>query len=132
MYAGCIAQIASCPNDALRQQWSQHALDKAYNHVPLADPIRGIFGAMPVETMHAFCKGVIEVVTFQVLDNVPKRHNAALARPVGSPVSQITSSVISQSLPCYGFLQWNNQFDKDFGCETSWSGFLVCYIVSIQ
>jgi hypothetical protein len=47
-------------------------LYNAFNHVPLADPIRGIFGATPVETMHAFCKGVIEVVTFLVLDNVPK------------------------------------------------------------
>jgi hypothetical protein len=59
-----MAQIALCPNDALRQRWSQHALDNAYSHVPLADPICGIFGAMPVETMHAFCKGIIEVVTF--------------------------------------------------------------------
>ena len=41
-------------------------------HVPLADPIRGIFGATPVETMHAFRKGVIEVVTFLVLNNIPK------------------------------------------------------------
>jgi hypothetical protein len=48
--------------------------------VPLADPIRGIFGATPVETMHAFRKGVIEVVTFLVLNNIPKRQKAALDR----------------------------------------------------
>ena len=41
--------------------------------MPLAGPIRGIFGATPVEIMHTFCKGVIEVVTFLVLDNVPKK-----------------------------------------------------------
>ncbi len=80
VYAGPMAQIASCPNDALRQRWSQQALDNAHNHVPLADPIRGILGAMPAETMHAFCKGVIEVVTFLVLDNVPKNQKAALDR----------------------------------------------------
>jgi hypothetical protein len=78
MYAGPMAQIALCTNDTPSQRWSQHALDNAFNHMPLADPIRGIFGATPVETMHAFCKGVIEVVTFLVLDNVPKKQKAAL------------------------------------------------------
>ena len=80
VYAEPMAQIAACPNDVLRQRWSQHALDNTYNHVPLADPIRGIFGATPVETMHAFRKGVIEVVTFLVLNNIPKRKKAALDR----------------------------------------------------
>ncbi len=80
VYAGPMAQIAMCTNDTPSQRWSQHALDKAFNHVPLADPIRGIFGATPVETMHAFCKGVIEVVTFLVLDYVPKKQKAALER----------------------------------------------------
>jgi hypothetical protein len=80
VYAGPMVRIASCLNDVLRQRWSQHALDNAYNHVPLADPIRGIFGATPVETMHAFRKGVIEVVTFLVLNNIPKRQKAALDR----------------------------------------------------
>jgi hypothetical protein len=70
-------QTMSFVNDVLRQRWSQHALDNTYNHVPLADPIRGIFGATPVETMHAFRKGVIEVVTFLVLNNIPKRQKAA-------------------------------------------------------
>ena len=63
--------IASHPSDALRQRWSQHELDNTFNHMPLADPIRGIFGATPVETMHAFRKGVIEVVTFLVLTDIP-------------------------------------------------------------
>ena len=78
VYAGPTAQNALCTNYTLRQRWSQHALDNAFNHVPLADPIRGIFGATPVETMHAFRKGVIQVVTFLVLDNVPKKQKAAL------------------------------------------------------
>jgi len=47
----------------------------------LADPaVRGIFGATPVETMHAFCKGMIEMVTFLVLENVPTSKKAALDR----------------------------------------------------
>jgi hypothetical protein len=71
-------EIALCPNNALRQRWCQHALDNANNCVPLANPIREIFGATPVKTMHAFPKDVIEVVTFLVLDNVPKKKNAAL------------------------------------------------------
>jgi hypothetical protein len=52
-------------------------LDNANSHVPLADPIHGIFGATPAETMYAFCKGMIEVVTFLILDNVPKKQKAA-------------------------------------------------------
>ena len=80
MYAGPTAQNALRTNYTLRQRWSQHALDNAFNHVPLADPIRGIFGATPVETMHSFRKGVIQVVTFLVLDNVPKKQKAALDR----------------------------------------------------
>ena len=71
-------RIASHPSDALRQRWSQHELDNTFNHMPLADPIRGIFGATPVETMHAFRKGVIEVVTFLVLTNIPPTKKAAL------------------------------------------------------
>jgi hypothetical protein len=44
----------------------------------MADPVRGIFGATPVETMHAVWKGLIEVVTFLVLDNFPATDLAAL------------------------------------------------------
>ena len=46
--------------------------------MPLADPERGIFGATPVETMHAYRKGIIEMVTFLVLDNVPASKKALL------------------------------------------------------
>ena len=39
---------------------------------------QGIFGAMTVKTMHAFCKGLIDHVTFLVLDNIPASRKAAL------------------------------------------------------
>ncbi len=42
-----------------------------------ADPERGIFGATPVETMHAFRKGVIEKVTKLVLESLPASKKAA-------------------------------------------------------
>jgi hypothetical protein len=42
-----------------------------------ADPECGIFGATPVETMHAFRKGVIEKVTKLVLESLPASKKAA-------------------------------------------------------
>ena len=71
-------EIAQSEDDLLRQQWSQHKLHNAFVNVPFADPIRGIFGAMPVETMHVFRKGMIEKVTFLILDNVTKRTKSSL------------------------------------------------------
>ena len=44
----------------------------------MADPDCGIFGATPVETLHAFRKGLVEMITFVVLDNVPASKKAAL------------------------------------------------------
>ena len=44
----------------------------------MTDPVRGIYGATPIEAMHAFCKGMIEMVTYLILDNVPKSKLAAL------------------------------------------------------
>ena len=76
--ANQIAEIARNPNLAIRKRWSQHQLNNVFDYVPLADPVRGIYGATPVETMHAFRKGMIEVVTFLVLDNVPPSKLAAL------------------------------------------------------
>jgi Plavaka transposase len=73
-----IADIARNPNAAIRKRWSQHQLNNVFDFVPMADPVRGIYGATPVETMHAFRKGMIEVVTFLVLDNVPPSKLAAL------------------------------------------------------
>ena len=72
LLASNMAAIATNNNWSIRQQWSQHYyLNNAFDHVPLADPVRGIFGATPIETMHAFRKGLIETVTLLVLDDVP-------------------------------------------------------------
>jgi len=73
-----MSKIAHDTDLAVRKRWSQHFLNNAFDHVPMADPVRGIFGSTPVETMHAFRKGMIEVVTFLVINNVPVSKKAAL------------------------------------------------------
>jgi Plavaka transposase len=78
LYADPMNLIACSPDTNLRQRWSQHKLDNAFQHVEFGDPTRGIFGATPVETMHGYRKGMIEVVTFMVLENVPTSKKAAL------------------------------------------------------
>ena len=78
LYAAPMAQIALHGDLETRTMWSQHLLDNAFSQIPFADPDRGILGATPVETMHAFRKGMIEMVTFLVLDNIPTRKKAAL------------------------------------------------------
>lgn len=80
LYAAPMHQIAQSNNPAVRQRWSQHKLDNAFQHVEMADPERGIFGATPVETLHAFRKGLVEMVTYVVLDHVPASKKAALDR----------------------------------------------------
>jgi hypothetical protein len=77
---------------ATRKLWSQHQVDNAFNHVRFADPKRGIFGATPIETMHAFRKGVIENVTFLVLDNVPASKKDGCVRQSCNCFSQISST----------------------------------------
>jgi hypothetical protein len=69
--------IARSNNDATRKRWSQHKIENAFEHIVFADPERGIFGATPVETMHAFRKGVIEKVTKLVLESLPASKKAA-------------------------------------------------------
>ena len=70
--------IATSEDADLQKQYSQHYLNNAFRYIPLADPIRGIFGATPVETLHAFRKGLIEKVTFLVIKNVPVSKKARL------------------------------------------------------
>ena len=70
--------LHAIPIKDIRKRWSQHQLNKVIDYVPLVDPIRGIYGATPVETMHAFRKGMIDDVTFLVLENVPPSKLAAL------------------------------------------------------
>ena len=76
--AADMAAIAHSRDDELRTQWSQHHVNNVFDHVPMADPVRGIFGATPVETLHAYRKGLIEMVTYLVLENVPASKKAAL------------------------------------------------------
>ena len=80
LYAAPMHRIALETDDQQRTRWSQHRVDNVFNKVPLADPVRGILGATPVETMHAFRKGLIETVTYLVLENVPASKKAALDR----------------------------------------------------
>jgi hypothetical protein len=70
--------IVASDNKAIRTRWSQHAVHNAFQDVVFADHVRGIFGASFIKTMHVFCRGFIEHVTFFVLDNVPASRKAAL------------------------------------------------------
>ena len=78
LLAADMALIAHNDDKAVRTRWSQHFLNNVFDHVPLADPVRGIYGATPVETLHAFRKGLIEKVSLMVLKNVPVSKQAAL------------------------------------------------------
>ncbi len=78
MLATKMAELASSSDQALHTRWSQHQMTNTFDSVLLADPMRGIFGATPVETMHAYRKGIIEKVTFLVLENIPASSKASL------------------------------------------------------
>ncbi len=80
LHADPMHSIAQSDDLAIRQCWSQHGLDNAFQHVEMADPDRGIFGATPVEALHAFGKGLVEMVTHVVIDNVPPSKKVALDR----------------------------------------------------
>jgi hypothetical protein len=71
-------EISQSNNEQLRQKWSQHQVDNAFNHVIIADPVRGIMSATPTEIMHVFRNGMIAIVTYLVLENVPDSKKAAL------------------------------------------------------
>lgn len=78
LYAAPMQDIARLPDARQRQRWSQHRLENVYNNVELGDPTRGIFGATPVDTLHGYRKGMIEVVINRVLDNISPKKKAAL------------------------------------------------------
>ena len=78
LYAEPMHIIEKSNDPDLHKKWSQHKLANAFAAIEFGDPDRGIFGATPIETMHAFRKGMIETVTFLVLDNVPSRKKATL------------------------------------------------------
>jgi hypothetical protein len=81
----------------------------------MADPDRGMFGATPVETLYAFCKGLVEMVTHVVIDNVPPSKMAALDRLV-LHFSQNSQAKLLQFIPIHDLLQWDNQHFQDFCC----------------
>jgi hypothetical protein len=54
-----MAMIASTHNKAQRSHYSQNFLQNAFNDVVLADPVCGIYGVTPVESLHALLKGII-------------------------------------------------------------------------
>ncbi len=90
-----MAIIATSDDKDLHSRWSEHAVHNAFCDIVLADPVRGIFSATPVEKKHAFCKELIKHVTFLVLDNVPTSRKAALV--VKSTVLKIFASSSSES-----------------------------------
>ena len=55
-------EISQSNDEHLRQKWSQHQVDNEFNHVIIADPVRGIIGATPTEIMHVFRNGMIAML----------------------------------------------------------------------
>jgi hypothetical protein len=102
LVAADMACITHNPDQMVRTQWSQNFLNNAFDYVPIADPVRGIFGATPVETLHAFSKRSIEKETFygSAKRACPREGSIIIAGGASSP---ITLPDISQSLPCNRF-----------------------------
>ena len=115
LYADPMHLIAQSDDLAIRQRWSQHGLDNAFQHMAMADPDRGIFGATPVETLHAFRKGLVEMVTHIVIDNVPPSKKGSIGPPCLA-FSQSPPAKLSQFIPIHNLLQWDNQHFQDFCC----------------
>ena len=110
LVANQVASIPRNPNQALCKRWSQHRFNNAFDYVPMADPDRGIYGATPIETMHAFRKGIIEMVTFLILDNVPKSKQAdALAIWFHKSHRQ----TISRTFPAIATILINSMWGKE-------------------
>ena len=78
LYAEPMHHIATCGSDEVRQRWSQHNLINVFRNMPMADPIRGVQGSTPIETMHAFRKGMVEKVSNLILANLGVGQQAAL------------------------------------------------------
>jgi len=78
IFAHPMHRIAVSGDDQLQKRWSQHVLNNVFNRMPLADPRRGIFGATPVDTMHAFRKGILENTTLFILQNLKRGHQVML------------------------------------------------------
>ena len=67
----------------------------------MADPESGMFGATPVETLHAFRKGLVEMVTHVVIDNAPqaKRQHWTALRCVFTKLSGKAFAIHSHPQP---------------------------------
>jgi hypothetical protein len=102
-----MTHIAKRSYVATRTQWSQHQHSRnAFNRIVFADPVRGNFGATPVETMHAFRKGVVgENVTKLVLSKVPASKKASFEQS-GYCFSQISSENICKAYPKTSWSDW--------------------------
>jgi hypothetical protein len=124
-----IASIARNSNQALRKRWSQHRLNNVFDYVPMADPIRGVYGATPIETMHAFCKGMIEMVTFLILDNVPKRKLAALDA-LAIRFHKLHRQTIRQTFPATDFRQGITNLSKISAAERL--GLVFLFVILAQ
>jgi len=82
LYADPMHSIVQSNDLAIQQRWSQHGLDNAFQHVEMADPVLGILSDTPVETLHAFHKDLVEMVTHAVIVNVPPSKKSVLDRLV--------------------------------------------------
>jgi hypothetical protein len=122
--------IAASDDKALRVRWSQHAVHNAFQDVVLADHVQGIFGATPVETVHAFRKGLIEHVTFLVLENVPASRKAALDN-LAIQFHQQHRQTYRRRYPATDFSRGVTNLTKVTARKTPWIGFPFCYFVSI-
>ncbi len=129
LVAAQIASIARNSNQALRKRWSQHRLNNVFDYVPMADPIRGIYGAMPIETMHAFRKGMIEMVTFLILDSVPKSKLAALDA-LAIRFHKSHRQTIRQTFPATDFSQGITNLSKISAAERL--GLVFLFVIFAQ
>jgi predicted ThiF/HesA family dinucleotide-utilizing enzyme len=85
--------------------------------MPLANPGGSLFGAQyTVETMHAFCNGIIEIVTFLVLDNVPPSKKAALDADWPSHLIVYTNKSTRRCFPPMDFSNGITNLTKILSC----------------
>jgi hypothetical protein len=96
-----------------------------------ADPERGIFGATPVETMHAFRKGVIEKVTKLVLESLPASKKAAFD-DLAIAFHKSHRQTHRKEYPSTDFSKRGHKFDKDYSIRTRWNRFLFVILFQYE
>ena len=106
------AQVAAIARNAWRRKRrSQHCLNNVFDYVPMADPDRGIYDATQIDTMLAFRKGMFEMVTFLILDNVPKGKLTALDA-LAIWFQKLHCQTIQRTLPATDFSQGITNLSK--------------------